>query len=283
MPIKSIPQMACSHYHFFNPFCPRQTSLQKTSTVFFYALGAAVIWFSYRALRPRSNSSTSQLDQRDAPLTASPPLKAALTLHPSNTALRIKPSESKMATLISSEQDILRLPLSFDIIQKRAEPKEKDNSGGETARGFIHKGDSVLDSIRKAWKIARAANVTHIEIADHLSEIIKIARQKESGAVFHYDWDTKKAVEDENKPRLQVIFYPKKLDDMIETDIFRPKDADRGQGMSNEEMLIRNPAVQGKCIRWTSVREDYIRKYGFYPTGTALDELLAIFERSISR
>ncbi len=284
MATKTISQMAaCSHYHFFNPFCPRQTSSQKVANVFFYALGAAVIWISYQALRPRTNSVTPQVGRQDAPLTGSPHLKAALTLYPLNTAPPIKPSESKMATFISRELDILGLPLSLDVIQKRAEPKDKDNSGGETARGFVHKGDSVYDSITKAWKIARAANVTHIEIADHLSEIIKIARTKQSGAVFHYDWDTKQAVEDEKKPRLQVVFYTVQKDDVIETDIFRPEDADKKQGESNEEMLIRNPAVIGKCIRWTSVREDYIRKYGFYSSGTEIDELLAILARPLSR
>jgi len=184
-----------------------------------------------------------------------------------------------MADLIHSEKDIIRLPeiagVSLNIIQQRAEAKAQDNLG-ETARGFIQKNDRILNLIREDWQTAQAAHVTHIEIADHLHNITEAAK-KQPGKPVSYDWTTKSFDANKDTPRFMVIFQ-KSNDEMMETDIFRPKGIDRQQGSSKEEALILNPAVQGPCIRWTAAREDYIRKYGFYATGTRLEDVLGILK-----
>lgn len=273
---KAISQMtACSHYHFFNPFCPRQTSSQKVANIFFYALGAAAIWFSYQALQARTNSGTTQ---RGALGPSSAKMGAReLFSRPIDLVRPLKPDESTIATLIPTENDIDRLAemvgVSLDTIQKRAKPSV---NSGETAKGFIQESEFIVDVIRKDWKVAKAANVTHIEIADHLNNIVETAR-KQPGKPVSYDWTTKSSVASEQIPRFLVVFQKKK-DDMIETDIFRSEGVDRLKGLSNEEALIMNPAIQGSCIRWTSVREDYICKYGFYAVGTELKGILDILK-----
>ncbi len=51
----SVP--SCTHSsvtHFLHPFCPHQTSLEKVSKVFILALGAILLWLSYRQISRRT-------------------------------------------------------------------------------------------------------------------------------------------------------------------------------------------------------------------------------------
>lgn len=264
MTTKTISQMAaCSHYHFFNPFCSRQTSTQKVANVFFYALGAAAIWFSYRAFRAPTNSVTPQSGQLDAPLTASPPLKVVSTLHHSKTPPPINFSESKMATLISTEQDIARLPevvgVSLATIQERAQ------SSDETV-------DLAL--IKKDWDRAKAAKVTHIEIADHLHNIIEAAKKQTPGKPVLYDWTVKDQTSvSETVSRFSVTFLKK-----AEVDIFCSESVKRTCELTEEEAIIINSAVPCEVIKWTSLRESYIRQYGFYSARLKLETVLKILK-----
>jgi hypothetical protein len=272
MTTKTISQTAaCSHYHFFNPFCPRQTSSQKVAHVFFYALGAAAIWFSYLAFRSRTYSVAPQRPPQDSPLAASPPIKETLTSRLSMTSLPIKRNltavapkedEGKKATLISARQDIDRLPqiagASLADMQARAQ------SSGETV-------DLAL--IKKDWDRAKAAQITHIEIADHLHNIVQAAKKQTPGTPVQYDWAAKdQSSTSETTPRFSVTFLKK----AVEADIFCA--VERTCEPTGEEAIIINSAAPIKFIRWTSQRENYIRQYGYYSDHMKLETLLEILK-----
>jgi hypothetical protein len=177
---------------------------------------------------------------------------------------------------IQSIEQISKIPeivgVSLDILQQRARPAI---NGGETKRGFIKEKDSLLDVISKNWEQAEEAKITHAEIADLLRYLVETARKTPDQGI---PYDALTSTNDPNTsaekvPCFSVIISER---DNPDTDIFRPKDAKEDFGTSNEEALITNTAVPGKRIRWTPIRERYIRDFGFYPVGMEFDTVLDV-------
>ncbi|HEY5235492.1 MAG TPA: hypothetical protein VIJ14_04890, partial [Rhabdochlamydiaceae bacterium] len=185
---------------------------------------------------------------------------------------------------IHSADEIVNIPaivgVPIDVIQQRARGVIYDRddkiviSRGETFRGFIENKESLLDVIKKNWQQAVLASVTHAEIADHLNHIVEAARANPNTPI-PYDPKTKSSdPKAENVPRFLVTLRVK--EDDPDTDIFRPVAADKDEGASYSEAVIINTVVQKKNIRWTPVRERYIREFGFYSKGMDFETVLAV-------
>lgn len=256
MAVRSLSKIACAHSHLWHPFCPHQPLSSKVTNVFFLALGVVVGCMVYRAIR-RSFVV--------APPLPKPPVEIDRDIPPFLTTSIVLSSLT-----IQSEGDISKLPqivgLSIDTLERRARP------ASETAQGFMENKDSLLDVIRKNWQQAKKAGIPHAEIADHLRHLVETAR-KSPGKLIRYNF---KKSDPENMPAFLVVVRVK--NDNFDTDIFRPLVAKKEVGASNEEALIINPSVHNKYIRWTPIRERYIREFGFYSVGMDFETVLQVLQ-----
>lgn len=280
---------ACSHSHLWNPFCSEIPLSTRITTVVLLIFAAAASYAVYRALSG-SEASKKHSEKKTTPSTppssstqqgeSKPPLSSSRKSEP-QPAITFPPIVSQ-AIKIHSEDQISRLPdivgVSIQIIERRAKPnghkqdeKQKD-TGGETVKGYIGAEDSLINTILKNWQQAKANKITHAEIADHLNNIVQIA--KKYGSVVSYNYlirtsdSSKSAAAD--MQRFLITCVTKKSPD---TDIFRPDTAAQEEGASTEEIIITNTTVTGVTIRWTPIRERYIREFGFYALGMEFEKV----------
>ncbi len=267
----------CSHSHFLRPFCSQQTSSEKIQKVFLFALGAVIVWIYFR---PNAKSFTPRTSELPSEAVAKKPIdKASTFFRPKSTPLQPVPSSSTLSTpFLKSADEIDQLPqklgVSLDIIQRRAKPASL--KGGDTFKGFLDQNDSLLAVIKKDWEQVEKEKITHAQVADHIHNILEAAR-KTQGVAVSYDMEKSDGVPSDVIPKFSVVFFTKSEQE-TDTNIFRPEDARREEGSSTEEAIICNTAVPCKYIRWTPVRESYIRLYGFYSLGMELEIILGILK-----
>lgn len=294
MAIRGLSNATCSHSHFLHPFCAREPLLLKVTYVFLFVIGAVIGGMIVVALKrsfipidppARSRNKPAPTSTRlpidgDTPVSRIHhigPLVLPATQSPlSSTALHPVSSTSASQLKIQSADQIVRLPeivgIPILVIEWRARP------GNENVRGFIQRGDSLLNVITENWQQAEAEHITHAEMADHIRFIIKAARENKGKAVA-YDYTTKTSdPASVNTPWFSVAFY-KKTEKQIERDIFR-KVGEEGES-SNEEALIMNSVLPMEQIRWTPIRERYIREYGFYSLGMKFSSLLQVLQKKV--
>ncbi len=256
MTVRGISKAVCSHYHLFQPFCPKLSLTTRVANAFFLALVIVIADVIRRAIY---RSYTSKGPQ---------PNPALIT--PTGR------TQSEMAPLrtlrIHSIEEVDNIPkivgVSIDLIEERAMPTVYN---GETARGFIPLGDSLLKDIRTNWAQAERVGISHAEIARHLHYLIEAARANPQ-TIICYDPRTGSTNPAEEKiPRFQVLI--RKGPD---TDIFRPANAGPDVGASYEEAAIMNTALACGYIRWTPVRARYISEFGFYSTGMEFETVYTV-------
>jgi hypothetical protein len=241
----------------------------KIAQIFFLAV-VALIGNIIRKKLAGSDSPTFPPQDQSRP---SQPTNASENPNPTSVSATLvfqEPLALSTPKITSIEQIVfipIRARVSIDTLQRRALPSEK---GGETFRGFIDEG-SLLDIIWTQWEQVAQVGLTHIEIADHLQYLIKAAC-KAPKSLIYYDPKTK-AIEGENISIFQVMIFKKEAPD---TDIFRSEQTGLEVGNCYEEALIVNTVVQGKYIRWTPIRERYIREWGFYSKGMDFGTVKAV-------
>lgn len=256
MAIKGVSNI-CSHSHFFHPLCPQLSLTTKVANIFFLALAVVLSATVYYAL-----TKTAPPDKPTQPLGGT-----QIPQFPSVSRLRAFLTASKISSIDKINQIATIVGVSIDVIERRAKPT------GETTRGFIPEGGSLLETIRKNWAQVKQANTTHADIAKHLQYLIDTARKNPKKVICYDPVTGSTNPEEDNIPRFQVQIRKVENPD---TDIFRPMDAALDEGASYEEVVILNTALQGKYIRWTPVRHRYICEFGFYSTGMDLATVLNV-------
>jgi hypothetical protein len=161
--------------------------------------------------------------------------------------------------------------LSIEDIEKRARP------GRFSQSGFIGKEEGFKDVLRKDWETVEKLQVTHSELAAHLSNIISIAKQVERNSKRNHsdpiviEYRTKDLIDNtiasEAPQKLEVILGGTRgmQEDLFEPKDYNQRDVDTPEGW-NEENIVKN-TVNGITLNLNSGILSYIREFGFYEGG----------------
>lgn len=272
MAVRSVSNAVCAHSHFWNPLCPQQSLLTRVTNIFLLALAVVVAVGIYRALNQSESPASPRPGQPQPSPKPKPPEKAGPVYAPADPPAGAPIALS--ALKIASIEEIGNIPTIVGVpphvLHQRAMPLEK---GGETMRGFIDQA-ALLNTIWTQWEEASEARLSHTEIADHLHRIVEAARADPKKVILYDPRTGSSDSGTENIPRFQVMIRVKRDDP--DTDIFRPEGVAKDEGASYEEVVIINTAVQNQYIRWTPIRERYIREFGFYSKGMEFETVRAV-------
>jgi hypothetical protein len=285
MSVRGLSKAACSHSHILHPFCAGQhLSIRITNLVVLILGGLVGIFLAYKRFfipmdpspKPKSKPPTRLPIDGDTPVSRTHHIGPLVLPPPSIPSIALHPVPSTFVNVLKIQspdelEKVVGVPIR--ILEQRARP------GNETFRGFIKEKDSLLKVITENWAHAEEAQITHTEMAGHIRFIIETAKATKPGQVVVYDYLTNTSnPESKDSPRFSVFFY-KKEGKQIDTDIFR-QIGEQGES-TTEEAIIINSALPGVIIRWTPIRERYIREYGFYSLGMEFKSLLQVLQKRV--
>ncbi len=161
--------------------------------------------------------------------------------------------------------------ISINEIENRARP------GGLSYAGFIGENENFKEVLKKDWETVEKLNVTHLELADHLANIISIAKSADRSSkrgifdpiVIEYRTQDLKGntISSDAPQKLEVLLLQTKG---AQEDLFGPNDDSQREVNTpkrwNEEDSVKN-MVNGVELFLNSGILSYIREFGFYEGG----------------